>query len=231
MPGELEKLIIFSYRDEVRQGEPADTFALQFNPATFSRVFEIEFNQESGTGNTPGPAEFKRYKSQDYTVEFLIDGTGVSGGEPVDVAHTVATFLRITAEMDGEIHRPRFLKLIWGQHLALRCVLKSVTINYTLFKPDGSPLRAKLTAVFSESVDEQLRTAREDETSPDLTRVRILRQDETLPNIAYQHYGDAAEYARLARFNNLDDFRALVPGQSLALPPTEQLPTQEPVHG
>ncbi|MBL9129085.1 MAG: hypothetical protein JNL97_15655 [Verrucomicrobiales bacterium] len=227
MPGELEKLRIESYRQETRTGEPVETFTLQFNPAAFARAYEIEFNQQSGTGNTPGPAEFKSYKAQDYNLEFTLDGTGVSGGEPLQVAESVATFLRVTHDLDGETHRPRHLKLVWGQHLALRCILKSATVNYSLFKPDGSPLRAKITAVFSESVDEQLRTAREDERSADLTRAWIVRGAETLPLIAYHHYGKAEYYLRIARFNGLDDFRSLTPGQILRLPPADRLPVEE----
>jgi hypothetical protein len=225
MSGELTKMVIKSYQDEARDQHVED-FTLQFNPSTFSRAFEIEFEQESGSGNTTGSAQFKRYKSQDYTVDFVLDGTGVSGGEKVDVSTTVTDFLRITGEMDGEIHRPRFLLLVWCG-LTLRCVLKSATINYTLFEPGGNPLRAKVTAVFSESVEEELRAAREGKESADLTRVHEALQGETLPNLAYRFYGDPAKYEALARFNQLDDFRAVRPGQAVRFPPSPQIEALE----
>jgi len=229
MFGQLAKLVIHSYLDEARTGAPKETFTLQFNPAAYTRAVEIEFEQQTGSGNTPGPAKFKRFKSQDYTLEFTLDGTGATANalEPrLDVPAKVAEFLRSTGEMDGEIHRPRFLVVTWGT-LLVRCVLKSASLNYTLFKPDGTPLRVKVSAVLSESVDEELRVATEDKQSPDLVRAHELRRGETLPLLAHRHYGDAALYARVARFNGLDDFRALVPGRVLRFPPLAQLPPPE----
>lgn len=221
MAGELEKLRIEAYQDEQRQGSPVEVFEVQFNPNAYTRSYEIEFETESGAGNTSGPARFKRYKVQDYTLDFTLDGTGVSG-TPLEVEDQVKAFLAVAAEMDGEIHRPPFLIVSWGT-LVLKCVLKSATINYTLFKPDGHPLRAKISAVFSESIDEELRTAEEGKSSPDLTRAWPVQRGEDLPRIAYEHYGDETLYAAVARYNDLDHLRAQLPGRALRLPPLDQL--------
>src|SRR5690606_33145647 len=155
MTGELKKLQIEAYASEDREqgGEPIATFSVQFNPASFTRALEIEFEQENGSGNSTGSAQFKRFKPQDYTIDFIVDGTGATGGDRLDVTETVDAFLAVTYEMDGDLHRPRYLRLVWGD-MALRCVLKSASVNFTLFRPDGKPLRAKVTAVFSESLDE-----------------------------------------------------------------------------
>lgn len=105
MPGELEKLRVEAYRDEQRQGDPVAVFEVQFNPNAYARAQEIEFESESGAGNTAGPARFKRYKAQDCTLEFTLDGTGASG-TVIEVEDQVQAFLKVAAEMDGEIHRP-----------------------------------------------------------------------------------------------------------------------------
>jgi hypothetical protein len=200
---------------------------VQFNPNAYSRNYEIEFETESGAGNTTGPAKFKRYKPQDYTLEFTLDGTGASA-PPLEVEDEVQAFLKVAAEMDGEIHRPPFLIVSWGT-LVLRCVLKSASINYTLFKPGGQPFRAKISAVFSESIDEELRTAEEGKSSPDLTRAWLIQEGENLPLIAFNHYGDEQQYAAVARYNDLDHLRAFAAGQALRLPPKEQLPSHPPI--
>ncbi|MCP5519589.1 MAG: hypothetical protein H7A45_20300 [Verrucomicrobiales bacterium] len=222
MPGELEKLRVEAYRDEQRQGDPVAVFEVQFNPNAYARAQEIEFESESGAGNTAGPARFKRYKAQDCTLEFTLDGTGASG-TVIEVEDQVQAFLKVAAEMDGEIHRPPFLIVSWGT-LVLKCVLKSASVNYTLFKPGGQPLRAKVSAVFSESIDEQLRTAEENKSSPDRTRAWLVQRGDNLPKIAFEHYGDPALFTAVARHNDLDHLRAFEPGQSLRLPPKDQLP-------
>jgi hypothetical protein len=221
MAGTLEKLTIVAYSDEQRTQE-VDTFEVQFNPSTYTHNYEIEFEEEAGAGNATGSAKFKRYKSQDYTIEFTLDGTGVSG-ESLEVQDEVESFLEIAGQMNGDIHRPNFLIVSWGK-LALRCVLKSTSINYTLFKPGGSPLRAKISAVFSESIDEQLRAAEEGKSSPDLTRSWQVQRGENLPRIAHDHYGDETQYAAVASYNNLDHLRDFGPGQALRLPPKKELP-------
>lgn len=225
MLGKLEKLRIESYSDEAR-GQDRRTFEVQFNPVSWTRAYEIEFEQQQGAGNTPGPSVFKRYKAQDYTFEFIFDATGVTDDVPfssVPVAERVKQFLADCGQMDGEIHRPRYLIVNWGSAIT-RCVLKSASFNYTLFKPDGTPLRVKVSTVFSESLDEQLRVATENRNSPDLTRLHQVTQGETLPNLAWRFYGDAALYARVARFNDLGDFRAVRAGQFLRFPPLKLLP-------
>ncbi len=221
MAGELEKLKIVAYKDEKRKSY-VGTFKAQFNPNAYTRSHEIEFETESGSGNTTGAAKFKRYKSQDYTIEFTLDGTGASG-TTLEVEDEVQAFLKVTFEMNGDIHRPHFLIVSWGT-LVLNCVLKSSSINYTLFKPDGHPLRAKISAVFSESIDEQLRTLEENKHSADLTRSWRVQRGETLDRIAFEHYGDEQRYADVARYNDLDHLRAFEAGQALRLPPKDQLP-------
>lgn len=226
MSGELVKLVVMSFDTEARSGAAKETFSVQFNPTSYSRGFEVEYSEQNGAGNTAGAAQFQRIKAGDFALEFTLDGTGVGGGTPADVPARVQDFLRVARDFDGDIHRPRFLKVGWGT-LMVKCVLKSVTLNYTLFKPDGSPLRAKISATFTESQDEPLRTAREDRRSADLTRWREIIQGETLPNLAYRHFADETLYARLARFNDLDDFRDLQPGRTLKFPPLPQLPKPE----
>ncbi len=218
----LEKLKIVAYRDERRQQEVKPSFEVQFNPNAYTRSYEVEFENQAGAGNTTGSAKFKRYKSQDCTLEFTLDGTGVSG-EPLDVEERVQAFLKVTVQMNGDIHRPHFLVVSWGK-LVLKCVLKSVNVNYTLFKPNGHPLRAKISAVFTQSIDEQLRTREEGKSSPDLTHLWRIQRGETLPAVAHRQYGDEQLYVEVARYNDLDHLRAFVAGQSLRLPPKDQLP-------
>ena len=73
---------------------------------------------------------------------------------------------------NGDIHRPNYLKVVWGTLQVKRCVLKSATIVYKMFKPDGVPLRAVITATFTDNSDDQTRVAITQDQSADLTHVR-----------------------------------------------------------
>jgi hypothetical protein len=82
-------------------------------------------------------------------------------------------------QYQGEIHRPYYLKIHWGT-LLFKGVLTSLDIEYKLFSPDGTPLRAIAKCAFKGSIEESLRLAIENRMSPDITHKRIIKQGDTL---------------------------------------------------
>ena len=119
-------------------------------------------------------------------------------------------------------HKPGLgiFMLVWGT-LVFPCVLSSVEYRYTLFKPDGSPLRAVAACSFCESVPDAERVRLENATSPDLTHLRDVRDGDTLPMLAYDIYGKPELYLEVARANNLVNFRRLRAASRVAFPPVK----------
>lgn len=217
--GELKKMRIDAHKKADYSDAAAATFEVMFNPNTYSQKYAVEYQDRQGQGDTGSPQVFGKVKPQDYAFEFLFDGTGAVG-DKTDVTQRVQDFLTVTGKHDGEIHRPMYLKLSWGT-LVSRCVLKDAEVTYTLFAPDGSPLRAKLKANFSENVEDTLRVAEERKNSPDLTHVHEVRRGEHLSLLCERFYNDPRRYLQIARFNGLTNFRRLEPGQRLRFPPIQ----------
>ena len=140
------------------------------------------------------------------------DGDGVNP----DIEH----FKRLALNYEGEIHRPRYLVLTWGK-LLFKCQLQHLEIEHKMFNRQGMPLRAVLIATFREFLEEQLRLARENSSSPDLMHVREVKEGDTLPLMTHRIYGDSKYYLEVARVNGLTDFRNLTPGEKLIFPPIE----------
>ena len=224
MQGELKKMAIEAFRKADYSGAH-ETFVVMFNPNTYSQKYEVEYQARQGQGDSGSPQVFGKIKPQEYTFEFLFDGTGTAA-EKVDVQKTVDRFLTVTGKHDGEIHRPMYLKLSWGA-LVSKCVLKAAEITYVLFQPDGYPLRAKVKATFAENVEDALRVAEERKSSPDLTHVHQVKAGEHLSLLAHKFYDDASRYFQVARFNGLTNYRRLAVGQKLAFPPIKDLPAGE----
>src|SRR5690606_728458 len=109
----------------------------------------------------------------------------------------------------------------WGM-LFFEGVLTSLSFNYKLFKPTGIPLRVVATASFSASLEDVLRIAKEKKNSPDLTHIRVVKEGDTLPLMAYRIYGDPAYYLEVARVNKLTNFRNLTPGDEIFFPPVNK---------
>lgn len=218
--GTLEKLRILAYGTPDYSGIHKDCFESYVNPGEITLTYEMEYDSAQGSGTTNSRMEFKKQKPGDLSLAFFIDGTGANG-HPVDVQTAVEKFKTVTG-FNGDIHRPNYLLVNWGTLQVKRCVLKSASIAYKMFRPDGVPLRAVITAAFTENSDDQTRVAVEQKQSPDLTHLRITRAGENLPMLCNQIYGDPRLYLRVAQANGIDDFRNIPPGTRVFFPPLEK---------
>ena len=214
--GELEKLLIKAYSEADYSGAAVAEFKVDFNPQEYGQVYDVDYERQQGEGSTGSPVVFRKIKPQEYRFKLMFDGTGTCG-EKVEVYDRIQEFFSVTG-YDGEIHRPRYLKLLWGK-LESKCVLLKADITYKLFYSDGRPLRAIMDATFSENVDDSTRTAEANDQSPDLMRRVTVKDGDTLPLLCYRAYGDISHYLEVADVNGLDDFRHLQAGQQLVFPP------------
>lgn len=214
--GALERLQILAFK-KPDFTDQVGTFEAFVNPSEITLAYEIQYDTAAGAGTTGSRMDFNKVKAADLTLSFFFDGTGANG-RVIDVQGKVEEFQTVTG-YDGEIHRTRYLKIGWGTVQVRRCVLKSASIAYKLFKPDGTPLRAVINATFTDATDDQTRVARQQDSSPDLTHVRVLRAGDTLPALCNQIYGDPHHYLVVARANGFDGFRDLPPGTRVRFPP------------
>jgi LysM repeat protein len=117
------------------------------------------------------------------------------------------------ATINTESHAPAPLKIVWGAGLMFNCNLQEASVSYKLFNQLGQPLRATISATFIE-IGKKAKKA-----SPDLTKIYVVKAGDTIYNVAKKEYDDESFYIRIAEANNLTNYRRLVPGQELILPP------------
>jgi Contractile injection system tube protein/LysM domain len=218
--GRLEKLKIKAYEKPDYSGQSIGEFSAYINPSEITLSYEMEYDSAQGSGTTGSRMNFKKMKPGDLSLTFFLDGTGANG-DRIDVQQKIEQFQTITG-YNGNIHRPNYLKLTWGTLSVKRCVLKSASIAYKLFKPDGVPLRAIITANFTDNSDDRTRQAISQDRSPDLTHLHLVKAGDTLPGLCQQIYGSADYYLEVARANQIDHFRRLIPGQKLIFPPLQK---------
>jgi nucleoid-associated protein YgaU len=216
--GQLEKLLVQAYSaPDYAESSLIDTFESYVNPSEITLAYEMEYDSAQGSGTTGSRMDFKKVKPGDLSLSLFLDGTGANGVK-IDVQEQVEKFQTITG-YNGDIHRPNYLKVAWGTIQVKRCVLKSASIAYKLFRPDGTPLRATIAATFVDAVEDQTRVALAQDSSPDLTHVRVLRAGDSLAALCHQIYGDPTLYVKVARANGLDGVRHLPAGTRVRFPP------------
>ena len=218
--GTLEKLLILAYTTPDYSGEPASQFTSYVNPSEITMSYEMEYDAAQGSGTTGSRMNFKKMKPGDLALTFFLDGTGANG-ERIDVQQKIEEFQTVTG-YNGDIHRPNYLKVSWGTLTVKRCVLKSASIAYKLFQPNGIPLRAVITASFTDNSDDTTRVAMAQDQSPDLTHLRVIKAGDKLPVLCNEIYGDPRLYLRVAQANGIDDFRNILPGMRIFFPPLEK---------
>jgi hypothetical protein len=218
--GMLERLIIRAYKEPECSGSVIGQFEAYVNPSEITMGYEVEYDAAQGSGTTQSRMNFKKIKPGDLSLNFFLDGTGANG-RPLDVQKKIEEFQKVTG-YNGDIHRPNYLKIGWGTLTVKRCVLKSASIAYKMFKPNGVPLRAVITAAFLDTADDQTRVAMAQDQSPDLTHVRLIKAGDSLPKLCHEIYGDPRLYIAVADANGLDDFRDIKPGMRIFFPPLEK---------
>ena len=218
----MEKMYILAYEDKkFNKKAEQHKFVIPINPDKYSENRKIEYDRSQGTGNQGTDPKFKGTAPEELRLEFLFDGTGTVMGNVLNdtpVATQVKDFLAVVYDMGGEIHKPHFLQIFWGEYLKFNCILTNLDINYTLFSRTGAPLRAKLNATFLNYIEQERRVREENKSSPDLTHVQAVKSGDRLPLMTHDIYGDGNLYMKVAKVNNLTSFRNLKPGAGIVFP-------------
>ena len=153
----------------------------------------------------------------------VIDGTGIVNlpipgvGSP-PVKDQIASLKKIAYQYEGTNHEPNVVQLQWGK-FTFNGRLESMSVEYTLFKPNGSPLRAKVGLSFISYMSKAEQALRANTSSPDLTHRVEVQAGENLPLLCYRIYKDCSYYLDVAKFNNIDNFRDIKPGATISFPP------------
>lgn len=221
--GKHEKMQIIAFKDAtMSDSSKIDEFVVMINPETYQLDYKIEYNEKQGQGTSGAQQKFKLTKPEECTFEFLFDNTGIIDGKAKeDIWEDLKKFKKMLVDYDGKIHEPRHFKLAWGVFL-FDGRLTSLNINFKLFKPDGTPIRAVCKCTFKKSTEEKKRVAKEDAKSPDLTHEKLVKSSDHLTLLTNEIYEDPRYYLQVARANGLTNFRNLEVGKKVYFPPIDK---------
>jgi hypothetical protein len=228
----VSPLFIVAYKDKEVKNDKVGQFELPINPENYAMSYKIEVDQSGGHGNAGADIKYKKTPPETFKLEFIFDNTGTVMGNTKDgtsIQEQVKQFMAITYQVNGTSHKPNYLKIIWGENLmtgenqGFNCILTQLDINYTLFARTGEPLRAKLSAQFTNYVEQEARlNNRQNHGSPDLTHVRTIEFGDRLPLMTHKEYDDQSYYLKVAKANNLTSFRNLEIGKTVVFPPIQK---------
>jgi Contractile injection system tube protein len=113
---------------------------------------------------------------------------------------------------------PPIVVFQWGQNHLFDAFVQNVSAKYTMFTPQGMPIRATVNVSFEEVPAEPAPT---NPTSggPPGRRTHVMTSADTLHSIAWDEYGDASLWRGIAASNGIDDPLRIPEGTSLLIPP------------
>jgi Contractile injection system tube protein len=227
----LRKLVIKSFANRDFTNEDVSRmFTTPINPESFSQTYRVNVDTQNGHGNDGSEVRYKSTAPEELRLDFYLDGTKTMegyGGENKKyilkpVSEQLQDLKHCVYDMDGDIHRPRFLIVFWGSEINFRCVLSNLDLNFSLFEPDGKPLRVKVSATFLRHKSREEIQAEARLSSPDLTHFHQVHQGDRLDLLTYGIYNDSTYFLQVANANSLTNIRNIKPGIELYFPPFDK---------
>lgn len=217
---ELEKMVMTGYEKSDYKGDYKE-FEVQINPATLSWSKEIAYESDEVVGSGSKERKYKGHKEDKLSFKIVLDDTGVLSGSQKakkSIAFMVNQLEKVLYTVNSESHEPRYVIIIWGV-FCFEGRVTSLSYDYTLFSPDGQPLRVTISLSFSSHLNKDISNKKEDKKSPDLTRIITLKAGESIAEWCYKIYNDSSYCYDVAEYNRLNSFRDVKPGVSLIFPP------------
>jgi LysM repeat protein len=222
--GQMEKA-----RLHVIEGKPFDDLVFLYNPETIEVSKTVDFKEHRTQSLDAGQLEYTSGLSRTLSVsEVIFDTYDTKENVRSKYINTLEALTQndpsLGSKGSGSAGRPPKVLLVWGKFMAetdpynsCPWYVKKVTVNYTMFLNDGTPVRAKVKfdLIEATSVEEALAKKQGQEGSKEVK----VKKGDTLEKISTQQYGDPAGWKKIAEANGIDDPMNLAPGSSLKVPP------------
>lgn len=210
-----------------------DKIPVMFNPSDYTVNQDVNYAQSVIPGLSGPVQQFVAGNMQTLEMELFLDtyeqhkiGNRILNNAQDDV-RTLANQVTGLMSIQPSTHAPPVLLFTWAS-LSFTCVLARAVQRFIMFRPDGTPVRARLQVVFNEFRNVDLEAKEVKRETADFSKIYTVNQGETLSGIASVTYGDPLVWRVIALANGIDRPRQLTAGQQLLLP---KLPYRDPDSG
>jgi len=192
-----------------------------FNPTEYTFSRQVRWDLESVRGMNISKIDFGGGEPTTLTMQLFFD-TYEGRKDVREHTEPIWKMTMIHPDTINEANkrgRPPHVQFVWGNMWSFKAVISSVTQRFTLFLPNGTPVRAVMDVTFQQ-IEEQGLYPKQNPTSGGGPRARryTVRPRDTLAGIAYKEYRDPTQWRRIADANGLDNPLGLRTGQELMIP-------------
>lgn len=215
----LQKARIYTV-DKMGEADNKINIACAFNPYEYA-VSKTNTYQEEALNNAD-VAEVKFVKAGAQTLRLNLTFDSYESGKDVSlVTNQLWKLMEVKTRQESDETKkvpPPDVAFEWGG-FRFTAVITNMTQKFTLFKHDGTPVRAKVDVTFTQYKDVN-DYPRQNPTSGggEIQRIWRVTQGDRLDTIAAAVYGDATQWRVIAEYNGIVNPAALRNGQRLTIP-------------
>jgi hypothetical protein len=118
-------------------------YTVMINPEQIHHYVKAEYGQSQ--------QDTVKINPEIVSFELVLDATGVVDPQRTDLTQEMVDLKNTFFDQDFGKKRPRFLDISWGS-FSFMGRLSQMDIDYTLFAPNGNPVRARLKLTFEEYI-------------------------------------------------------------------------------
>jgi Contractile injection system tube protein/LysM domain len=197
-----------------------------FNPKEYSITKASQWPKKQNASAIPN-LQYGGGEPCKLSLDLFFDATDKADGDVRKITDKLFGLLEANKIYNKEKKkRPPSVEFCWGRTWTFPAVIESLTVGYSLFKPDGTPIRASaklsLTQVEKAVAKPTSGSAKKGQnpTTRGMADLRshTVRDGDSLPSISFASYGDPTLWRTIAEANGVDDPLALRRGRILAVP-------------
>lgn len=222
MTNELVAAEIYEVDDSGERKGGGVSVSCMFNPFEYSVNKSNSYEEKSGNRSDVPRVEFKKAGPQTLQLKLVFDGYE----QQEDVSQTTRQLWKLmeskTRQNGNRTEKvpPPEVAFEWGVFRFVS-VITNMSQKFTLFLPNGTPVRAEVDITFTQHKDTEDYPNQNPTSGGGVTeRVWTVTAGDRLDTIAAAVYNDAGKWRSIAIHNGIVNPHQLRPGQILNIPTT-----------
>ncbi len=156
----ISQLIIKAYSDEKFSSQKGE-FTAAVNPEDLKITSGVDYHMSQGMGTSGAALKYHASLPRVLAFKLFFDNTGAIPGMKQDVEEQLDKLQKVIYDFQDNISSPYYIRVIWGT-IDFQGRLIKLETSYTMFQPNGTPVRAQAIIEIAEYIDHGSRAAGKD---------------------------------------------------------------------
>lgn len=199
-----------------------------FNPQQYTISKSNKWKVDPVVGAGLPKAQFGGGDAQKLTLDLLFDDSDRQDGDVREITDALFEAMAVDKSLASTKNsgRPPVLTFGWGATTTFKAVCDSLSVQYLLFRPNGTPVRAQAKISLLQVEPKVSKAAQGTGGRPqnpttrgaEGVRTHVVRDGDSIHGVAFAAYGDATLWRAIAETNGIDDPMRLRRGTVLSIP-------------